>query len=65
MIRTVRHFLRYLEYQSTGGRSVRRLSRPAGLRPPSAASPNTRPRPDAIRDAGRRNLDGRPSSGKP
>jgi hypothetical protein len=68
MIRTVRHFLWYLEYQSTGGRGVRRLSRPVGLRPPPAAhDPNARPRRDGdrvARGASRRDLDGRPGSGR-
>jgi hypothetical protein len=68
MIRAVRHFLWYLEYQSTGGRSVRRLSRQAGLRPPSASDePNARARRDpntVVREASRRYLDDRPRSGR-
>jgi hypothetical protein len=45
MIRAVRHFLRYLEYQSTGGRSAHRSSRPARLDPGAASNePNARAR---------------------
>jgi hypothetical protein len=45
MIRAVRHFLRYFEYQSTGGRSARRPSMPASLDPGAASNePNARAR---------------------
>jgi hypothetical protein len=65
MIRAVRHFLWYLDYQTTGRRSERRPKRAAGLHLPSAANkPRARAR-DARKAVGRgasqRNADGRGS----
>lgn len=60
MIRVVRHFLRYLEYQSTGGRSARRPARPASLHPGAASN-----EPDARARQARKSVGRRPSQWNP
>lgn len=64
MIRVVRHFLRYLEYQSTGGRSARRPARPAGLHPGAASNePDARAR-QARKSVGRGASQWNPADGQ-
>ena len=64
MIRAVRHFLRYLEYQSTGGRSARRPSRPASVDPGAASNePNARAR-EARQSVGRGASQRNPADGQ-
>ena len=64
MIRAVRHFLRYLEYQSTGGRSAHRSSRPARLDPGAASNePNARAR-QARQSVGRGGSQRNPADGQ-
>jgi glutathione S-transferase len=64
MIRAVRHFLWYLEYQTTGGRRAHRHSRPAGLHPPLASNePNARAR-EARKAVGRGANQRNPADGR-